>query len=382
MRRLNFIVIFILIIFSFSCVDEYYPDVEKYENLLVVDGLVTNGSESVVIRLYNSSPVNNPEIIPHTNAEIYLTNENQFLIPLYEADDGIYKTEDESFRAEIGESYQLHITTDKGKKYISDICKMNSPSPIDSIYGVKENTGTTENSLNFPGVQFYIENHSESADTSYYIWRLVQTYKYRSSFDIDFTWEGEFIPNPDATALRTCWISNVTNDLLVASTEDLEPNTISKFPLNFVSTNTKEMSIRYSLLVKQLSITEKAYRFYEAIAEQNKDQGNMWSKQPIQILGNIRNINDENDPVLGYFIVAGTTEKRIFINRPNIPFYYDECPPDFEGMRFIQFEPQELWPIYIDDIMFLGWARAHSRYCFDCTLSGGETTPPDFWVEQ
>ena len=381
MRIFNFLGILVIIIFSVSCVDEYYPDVEKYENILVVDGLVTNGSESVVIRLYNSSPVNNPEIIPHTNADLYITDENQLMIPLYESEAGVYVAEDSSFRAEIEESYQLHITTENGKTYISDKCKMNSPSAIDSIYGIKESKGTSRNSTYYPGVQFYIENHSEVYDTSYYIWKLFQTYEYRSSFDIDATWEGELIWNDlYATALRTCWISSKVNDLLVSSTEYLEPNTTIKFPLNFVSTSTKEMSIRYSLIVKQLSISEDAFRFYEAMDEQNRDQGNMWAKQPIQILGNIHNIDDANDPILGYFIVAGITEKRIFINRPNLQFYYEECPPDFEGMQYIEFEPQNLWPIYIDDIMYYGLARAHSRYCFDCRLSGGKTSPPEFWI--
>jgi|TARA_B100001971_G_C18065240_1_gene470106 hypothetical protein len=129
-----------------------------------------------------------------------------------------------------------------------------------------------------------------------------------------------------------------------------------------------------------LSISEDAFNFLNALKDQNIDQGNMYSRQPIQIKGNIRNVENINEPVLGYFIVAGIEKKRIYLNRPALPFYYDICVPDFD-LRFISFEPESFWPIYIDDIMFLGWARGAPNSCFDCRLEGGSLTPPGFWID-
>ena len=134
------------------------------------------------------------------------------------------------------------------------------------------------------------------------------------------------------------------------------------------------------MFVNQLSITKKTYDFFDVIEQQNIEQGDLYSKQPIQIKGNVSNINNPNEPVLGYFIVAGITKKRIFIDRPGIPFYYVECVPDYD-LTYIRFEPPSSWPIYIVDIMFTGWAMGHQNNCFDCRLDGGSLTPPDFWVE-
>jgi len=43
--------------------------------------------------------------------------------------------------------------------------------------------------------------------------------------------------------------------------------------------------------------------------------------------------------------------------------------------------PESVWPIYIDDIMFNGWALGPGYECFDCRKDGGSITPPDFWED-
>jgi len=344
-----------------------------------VDGQLTDGDEPTIVRLSISSAINREVLIPVSDGNLYITNENQEEIPLTETEAGIYQVLNSSFFGQAGKTYQLHISLPDGQKYISDICRLPMPSPIDSLYGIEESTEFGNSTHDFPGIQFYIDNHTDVADTSYYLWQLTQTYKFRSSFDIEFTWEGHYVPYPDPDSLRTCWRTTQVKDIFLTSTKYLDPPAISQFPLHFVSTETKMLSMRYSLFVKQLTISEKAFDFYDAIEQQNIDQGNLWSQQPIQILGNIRNVNNPDEPVLGYFIVAGVEEKRIFVDRPLLTFYYNECTPDFESVQYIAFEPQQKWPIYIDDIMYLGYAMAQSKACFDCRLDGGSLTPPDFW---
>jgi len=364
-----------LILICFSCVEEYYPEVDKYENLLVVDGLLTDGTEPAWVKLSYSSPLYNEELIPVSNGELYISDENQLIIPLSETEPGIYHVNDSSYYGQVGKTYQLHIKLPDGRKYISDTCTLPEPSPIDSVYGIAE-AANIESGL--PGIQFYVDNHCNRANSAYYLWLLSQTYEYRSSFEIDYTWEGEFIPYPKPDSLKTCWVTTNVKDIFLASAEYFDPPALTQFPLNFVATDTKLLTIRYSLLVKQLTISKNAFEFYETVWEQNDNQGSLWTQQPIQILGNIHNINDSDEPVLGYFIVAGVSEKRIFIDRPELIFHYSECPPNFD-LRFLPYIPQSAWPIYIDDIMFLGFTIAEDEACFDCRLEGGSLTPPDFW---
>lgn len=371
----NSIISLSLLLLSLACVDEYWPEMDKYENLLVVDGILTNGNEPVVVKLSISSSVNNPELIPVSNSEVYIMDELQVKTNLVEIEPGNYQSINGSFIGQIGKKYQLFINLSNGKSYMSDICSLKSPAAIDSVYGVPEETNED---ANLPGIQFYIANHNNITDTSYYFWTLDQTYEYRSTFDIDYTWEGTLIPYPQPDSLRTCWKTKPVNDIIIASTIGYEENSVIQFPLNFVPTDTKILSIKYSLLVKQYTISKNAFDFYDAIQQQNIDQGSLWQQQPYQIVGNIYCTDKPDEPVLGYFIVAGMNKERIFVDRPDLIFSYSECTPDFD-LRFISFTPQYEWPIYIDDIMFLGLAIAQDDACFDCRLEGGSLTPPDFW---
>ncbi len=373
--------VFLLLLFSLtSCVDKYWPEVDKYENVLVVDGLLTNGEEPVLIQLSYSSSLENGNFVPASGGELFISDENQLEIPLIEITPGIYKAMDTSFRAQIGKSYQLHINQLNNQNYISDISTLLSPSPIDSVYGDIEIRENSNDNHDIYGIQFYLNNHSNTSDTCNYLWRLSQSFEYQSTFSIDYLWEGWFRPNPNPDSLRTCWLTSNVNTIFTMSTQYLNDPVITKLPLIYISTETKMLSIRYSLLVKQLSIPKVAFNFWDALRQQNIDQGNLYSQQPIQIRGNVRNINNPDEVVLGYFTVAGITEKRIFVNRPLINFYYDVCAPDFEGVAWLYYEmdPKD-WPTYVVEIPNNGKAIGTNEDCFDCRLEGGTLTSPDFW---
>ena len=376
MRTRNFILILFITLSTISCVDKYWPEIDKYESVLVVDGLLTNGNDTTVVYLSLSSSVNNGELIPFGGSQLYIVDENQSEVFFTETSTGIYKILDDTFTGRVGGSYQLHITLPNGKKYISDVCSMQTPSPIDSVYGLIESHQIPNQDEYLDGIQFYVDNHSNINDTTYYLWRLEQSFKYKSSFNIDFIWNGSiFDPYPNPDSLRTCWYTSPVKSIFIHSTKYTDnPELIGK-PLNYVSTINKSLSIRYSLLVNQLSISEEAFIFWDALRQQNIEKGNLYSQQPFQIRGNIKNVNNAEEPVLGYFTVAGISKKRIYINRPPLVFHYDECMPDYEGMRFIRFEPG---PIYILDIEG-SLAMGSSDICFDCRLEGGSITPPYFW---
>ncbi len=380
MKTQNVIYILVIILISNSCVDKFWPDVDKYENVLVVDGLLSDSNDPTTVRLSYSSSINSGDFIPAVGGELYLSSSIQDDVFFDETEPGIYMITDTSFKGIPEAFYQLHIKMPSGNIYESEMCSMPLSSPIDTIYNVYESKQVYVGGMEEHGLQFYLNNHSDSYDTCYYLWKLSSTFKYQASFRIHYTFEGEFIPYPNPDSLRTCWFSSKENDIFIFSTQYFDEPIVKDLPLNFVSTSNKSLSIRYSLNVNQLSISKDAYDFFNALKQQNIDQGNMYSKQPIQIKGNVVSINNKEEPVLGYFVVAGSTEKRIYVDRPKIPFTYVECTPDYD-LRFIRFEPPSAWPIYIVDIMFTGWAMGPTNNCFDCRLDGGSLTPPDYWIE-
>ena len=377
----NILILLLLIASTTACVDKYWPEIDKYENLLVVDGLLTNDDEPTVVKLSISTALDRSQITPVTGASLHFsTLTGSSFIYFTETEPGTYQITDPTFKGEINQFYQLYIELQDGRQYASDLCKLATPSPIDSVYGIVENQELSGYNHDLQGVQFYIDNHSTNADTNYYLWRCIQTYEYKATFTLDYIWEGYPITVGNPDSLRTCWRTKNVDEIFTYSTKNLTTPVITKYPINYTSTETKMLSIRYSLLVNQLNISQAAFNFWDALRQQNIEQGSLYTRQPIQIRGNIRNLENPDEPVLGYFTVAGITKKRIFTNRPsNLQFYYSICEPDFETVTLIGASTPLFWPIYITDIPGMGWAMASSDVCFDCRLEGGELTPPNFW---
>lgn len=381
-RWVNILLILLFGIGLISCVEEYWPNITKYENLLVVDGLLTNGGDTTVVNLSKSSSINNSKLLPLTGAEVYITDNSGIITQLDEMEIGSYKVSGNDFTGVAGNSYQLHITLPNGNMYESDLCILQEPSPIDSVYALIDSHEVANVSYPQVGLQFYIDNHGNNEDTINYLWRLTQTYKYRASFTLDYYWIGRMVTVSDPDSLRTCWRTKPVYDIFTYSTRYIDNSVIIKYPLNFVSTETKMLSMRYSLFVEQLTVSNRAYLFWDALRQQNISRDNLYSQQPVQIRGNIRNVLNEDEVVLGYFTVAGITNKRIFVNRPySLAFHYYNCEPDFEAMKMIGASSELDWPVYVTDVFGEGLAQAGSDVCFDCRLEGGSLTPPDFWEE-
>jgi hypothetical protein len=141
-------------------------------------------------------------------------------------------------------------------------------------------------------------------------------------------------------------------------------------------------------LVKQLSITQDAYNFWKSIEELTTESGSMFDLQPYQVRGNVKNINNDNEPVLGYFIVAGISEKRIFVDKPKeLDFYYnDACNLITDELSTILWSMQDSWPIKLagkptEYGVIPAWTADEG--CVDCTkeYSGSSIKEPTFWEE-
>jgi hypothetical protein len=143
--------------------------------------------------------------------------------------------------------------------------------------------------------------------------------------------------------------------------------------------------LRYSLLVKQFTVSKNAYTFWNAVKESNSDDELLYSKQPYQVRGNVFNTSDDTEPVLGYFHVAGISEKRVFVDRPKapVPLRYSVCEldeADFEAYGQRHMADPVYYPIFA--IESPGGRRAiPPKGCVDCTLKGGTTEKPDFWID-
>lgn len=381
------VVCFILIITQNSCIEEYWPEIDEGDhNIIVVEGIITNAVGPYTIRLSRASTVNQSSNEPVTGFEVTIYDNFGISETLNETSPGVYLTDVNGIQGVPGRKYKIQIIALDGKIYQSDYEELKDPIEIGTVYTELEYRPTDNFSFDIPGYQFYINTKPSPDDSSCFLWRLEQTYEYNADFLIFYTYNGQIHEFGNTTMLYTCWKTDPIVKIFTASTIGQSQNHVNGFPLNYVSFDTKEFSVRYSLKVIQYTITPKVQKYWNDINELNTSGGGLFSEIPFQVNGNINCTTDPGEKVLGYFFAAGVDEIRIFKNRPLQPIemYYYICTlsgPDYEayGDMFRIPEPDS-WPFYITEDEAGNRALPHPA-CIDCRLSGGTTEKPIFWED-
>lgn len=370
--------VMLALVLMYSCEEEYFPEVVKYQDLLVVDGMIHSGPGPYTVKLSFSAPVDNPQYLPYSGCQVIIEENTGLREVLTETEPGTYMTAEDGIQGQVGKTYTLIIHTPDEKTYHSEPQKLLAPVDIENIQASLEYRESQELNHDLVGYQFYLTTAQATTDSVNFMWDLTETWEYTSDFIIEYVYQGFIEEFSDFDSVYRCWKSDHIPNIYTHSTAGLSQQKIVDFPLNYVTTQTRRLMIRYSLLVDQYVIGKQAYQFWDDLSEQIEEESSLFYSQPYQISGNLKNINDPDEPVLGYFVVAGKSSKRIFVDRPAGEYlYYEQCVPitDLRGLGFTH--PSE-WPVYLTELGSGELAYA-SDICFDCTLRGGQLDPPPFW---
>lgn len=386
MKIKNAFVFFFLSICMFSsCVKSFAPEIEKYEELLVVDGLITDAPGPYVIKLSTSAQLKQlVQYIPYGGCTLTITDDigNQF--PAVEHETGVYKTDSASFRGVVGRSYKLTIVTKNGDVVESSEEPLLKALEIENVYGEVEHKSDPELHFGKDGYQFYIDLKPLPSSNNFLMWNMQCTYKFRADYPIYSYYDNGVrheVENKDT--LRTCYRNKDILDLFILNTNDLKQTSVKRFPLNFEDNYTKALSIRYSLLVKQFNISESCYNYWSTIKKLRDVQGDLYTQQPFQAKNNIYNLTHPETPVLGYFTVGGYSEKRIFVNHPAIEDRFDICVIQGDPVKHLDdflLKHPSLWPYFFPDPAY--GDHMLDQECLDCRGKGKSVLEkPSFWVD-
>ncbi|MCF8232511.1 MAG: DUF4249 domain-containing protein [Bacteroidales bacterium] len=380
MIRTGLLIVLIPLLLNSGCREEFMPDVEGYDDILIVDGMVTNEPGPYTIKLSRSAKLNKPDYHPLPGCEVTIYENTGESEKLEEVEPGVYKTSEDGLRAETGNSYKLSVVTPDGSEFESDFIEMKQKVGVENINAELEFHESNEYPRPMGGYQFFLTSEPAGTDVNL-LWKLSETYEFTSDFKIQYIYRGHGIESfTNSDTLYRCWKTQDVDEFFVATTKPLQGTQIKKEPLHFVNSETKRLQVRYSLQVKQYNISERAYEFWTEIRDQIAGDDFLFSSQPYQIRGNVRNVDDAEEPVMGFFTVGAVTKERIFVNRPpEVEFFFNECVPNTD-LRALAYMGPNQFPVYLTDTED-GMAYA-SDFCFDCTMRGGKLAKPDFWVDE
>lgn len=378
MRIKSLTLILMIPLLFLSCEEKFDPGIMEYENLLVVDGLIHNGTGPYTVTLSYSSAVGDPRFFAVTGCTVIINDRYGNSTQLAENEPGIYTTNEDRMQGETGVEYKLNIQTPDGKNYESDWEMIRPSVGIDTVYAQYEYHSNPEIYHTIEGYQFFISTETAETDSACFYWNMVETWEFYSDFTIDYYYDGQIRPYPNPNEVYHCWATEVVPEIFVLNTSNLSQPKATNFPLHFVSTDTKRLTEKYSVLIEQMVIGKKAWKFRDEINSMISDDNFLFASQPFQVKGNIRSVENPDELVLGYFTAAGITTKRVFLDRPaNASFHYSKCYADTD-LRGLGFAPPSTYPIYLTQLE--GDEKAIiSEACVDCTQNGGVLDKPDFW---
>lgn len=367
------------VLFS-GCIRQFEPEFTEYEDILVVEGSITNEHQAHTISLSRSYPLDTKNPLPEIGAIVSIMDTNGNTWKLTEFTGGLYKTDTTEFEASIGEKYKLKITTRNGEEFESEFAEILSVSEIDTLSWEYQERVSIEDGSITQGVELYLNTFNPEGNTRFYRWELLETWEFRVPFVAE-----NMLPNR-----TTCWKDEISEEINIASTEFFAEDRLTRHPISFVTGVTNRLAIAYSLQVKQHALVKEAYNFLDQLKKINFRQGSLYDAPPAQIPGNIRNITHPEKPVLGYFFASGVKTRRLFIYRDELPedFYISggfptctilEVPEGDVGSYYKQ--GYVLVSKYFNTQMQKWYAvLTNSVSCVDCTVNGSNKKP-DYWPE-
>ena len=380
MRVIKHLVTGIILLLTASCIDPYHPQLKESQELLVVNGMVTDVPGEYTVEISRSVPFDEPVFLPVRHCVVEVTDNLGSTVAYTETSPGIYTAYLDSDFLGTGRAYQLYVKTPDEREYFSEYDSLIACPRIDKLYYELERRGGEEPGTFINGLQFFVDVKGSSKESGNFLWKLEETWEYTASYTIQYIWDGtelkSFYP---IDSLYYCYKTLPVREVYAASTRYLTQNELIKYPLVYVSDESNRLWMTYSLLVEQYSLSSDAYFYWDKLKKQISGQGGLYEIQPFTSEGNIYNPDDPDELVLGFFYASQIKRTRIMVDKPfdykrtlcRLDTIPDESglPDDLAYLISVD-EEDEVGPPY-------GWAPID---CFDCRLNGGGTIiPPDYW---
>jgi hypothetical protein len=229
----RFSVILIVLVSLISCVEEFQPQLNESDELLVVDGKITNLEGPYTIKLSRSSGLDIHAIEPVAGASVVIIEENGPAVSLTEIEPGTYQTKVDGLQGKVGKSYKLALNIE-GIQYETDYELLKKPTEINSVDARFEYQASFNSPEDVPGIQFYVNTDNSTFEEDYFLWTLEGTYKYNASLMIYYVYDGSLREFDNHDTLNTCYISYDIGGIYTARTANLSVPQVLDKPLYFL----------------------------------------------------------------------------------------------------------------------------------------------------
>ena len=368
-----------------SCVYPFEAELEGDSGTFVIEGDIIIGNVMPVSLSYTAS-VSTPKAVEYPeNASVWVEDDRGGRYDGRFVSKGLYSVD--MTEADPGLNYRLMVTNgDTGLEYASAWEKVCKAPQIDSLsYIVNEGKDRLDIALSM---------HSEGE--SYFRW------KYREDWEFHTIYRAyvKYIPPSGYGSITNpgtvedfvypennyyCWKHEDSKEIMTFSTESQTEDRFVDLAFHSIPRTDRRISMLYHIEVELEPVSKDAYLYWENMKRNSEYNGNLFSPNPSEMLGNIRCLNDTTDVVFGYINVAQVDTESLFFNNSELMFYKNKDnsqdePLELSGSRewFSMYKSGLLPYDYksVSDRNTTLWAPASQ---VDCTCMGGTKQKPSYW---
>ncbi len=312
-----FTIVFVIIIcfLANSCIETIdLADRSNTEQYITINGQITSLNEPYVVTIAKSGTFNE-YIEKISDADVKIIGSNGYIYQLEPTEAGRYETDQNQPPGIVGNTYFLMVTLNNGDIYQSAIEELLPVSPIEDItfeYVKEKELNEELNIVDRKRVKISVTNGiRDNSEITYYKWNVTGEYEFRESEALTDI----FMFTNVGPVLLTCFVDDPIRlgEVYVFNTEEALGHEKFKQEIKSIDVDYK-FAFNYCVHVQQESLSCEAYQFWTNVQEVTEREGGLFENTPGNITGNISNIDDPEEIVLGYFYASAVTEKKIFIS--------------------------------------------------------------------
>ncbi|MEP3207844.1 MAG: DUF4249 family protein [Maribacter sp.] len=321
----------LILLVSFSCTDPVKPEFDFEEGLIFIEGLASTVAGSS----YTKITVSAIEFGVYKNIDVsdakvdFINVSSRSVMPLQWNGELYIPSQD--FAVALGEEWQIKVILPDGREYRSLPEQATKPVDIGALETSYNPELRFDVGLNrfIPGHRLLVSFEDPSDTKNYYFWQFrtferivickVCTNGYFreemcQSFDPAIPAD-ELPPYYTYTCEETCW--QIRYGQSINLFEDQFTNGIStnQFPVGEVFLFSKRDLL---IELQQFALSQSAFDYYQTLKDIIDDNAGFNAPLPASLVGNLFNVNDSNEFVLGRFTVTAASTKHLFLERAAI----------------------------------------------------------------
>src|ERR1035438_8791125 len=302
-----------------SCITKIEVPVRQTSAYLVVEGTISTDPPPYTVKLSYSGKFSNTYQASQGTQQIFIADAKVIIKDdlgdstlLTWISNGTYQSSDSNFAGVVGRAYTLKIYLSNGKTYVSKPEIISAVPPIDSVTVAYDSTyiaGVRPTQLIVS-----INAHDPAGVKNFYRWASFG-YVPRKSWGGPCTIGAPPCTDPFmCSCFAFCEQLVTNNQISILSDQFIDGQQLVHQPVFYSPVYWK--GIHY-IQIKQFSISQDAYIFWQQYLEQTNRTGSILDPLPSSLIGNIYNASDSNELALGYFEASDVFAQKVTI----IPFF-------------------------------------------------------------